>query len=77
LAENRETLPEGSATLDRVGRKQGNTVRRQCNFGQSWQKKAKHCQKAVQLWTELAEKSETLSEDKATLDRVGKNSETF
>jgi hypothetical protein len=31
----------------------------------------KHCQKAGQLWTELVENRETLSEGRATLDRVG------
>jgi hypothetical protein len=32
----------------------------------------KHCQKARQLWTEWAEKSETLSKGKSTSDRVSR-----
>jgi hypothetical protein len=67
-------LSEGRATSDRVGRKNRNIVRRQGNFGQSQRKKQKHCQKTGQLQTESAEKTETLSEDRATSDRVsGKN----
>jgi len=72
LAEKGETLSKGKATLDSVGRKKRNIVKRQGNFGQCWQKKAKHCQKARQLRTEQAEKSETLSKDKATSDRVSR-----
>jgi ribosomal protein L19E len=71
LVETSETLSEGKATLDSVGGKKRNTVKRQGNFGQSWQKKEKHCQKVRQLRTELAETRETLSEGKATSDRVG------
>jgi hypothetical protein len=72
LAENSETLSEGKGTSDRVGKKQRNTVKRQGNFGQSWQKTARHCQKARELRTELAENIETLSKDKGTSDRVGR-----
>jgi hypothetical protein len=75
LAEKPETLSEGKATSDSVGEKDSNIVRRQSNFGQGWRKRQQHCQKAKQLWTVLAEKPETLSEGKATSDRVGgKNS---
>jgi hypothetical protein len=72
LAEKTATLSEGKGTSDRVGEKDSNIVRRQRNFGQSWQKKQQHCQKAKELRTELAKKTVTLSEDKGTSDRVGR-----
>jgi hypothetical protein len=72
LAEKTATLSEGKETLDRVSGKYSNIVRRQRNFGQSWQKKQQHCQKAKELRTELAEKTATLSEGKRTSDRVSR-----
>jgi len=45
------------------------SVRRQGDFGQSWQKKAVGCPKVRGLRTEWAEKSRRLSEGNATSDR--------
>jgi hypothetical protein len=65
-------LIEPDSTSDRVGGKDSNIVRRQRNFGQSWWRKQKHCQKTKELWTESAKNTATLSEGKRTSDRVNR-----
>jgi phage-related tail protein len=65
------TLSEGKATSDRVGQKYSIIVRKQSNFGQCWRNRQQHCQKAKQLRTGLAKMTATLSEGKATSDRIG------
>jgi hypothetical protein len=56
-------ISKGKATLDRVEGKSRKIVQRLVNFGQSWWKKQKHCQKARQLRTVLKGKAERLSKD--------------